>query len=494
MSPNEITLKTNRKVISASLLLVTLSILGYILEYIKGSRSLSYVITISICIFIPIIISVIFYNLPKYIFQFKYIALYSFLVSWVIMLTFSPKVIQYVLIFPLLIIYSLYFDAKLMRNASIIMIIYGVFKVALNIFYYKMNDDFISTEYSVFILSLFVFGYMIVSTTKFSDTIHKSQLQSILEEEDKNHQLLNEIINVLEVMSTTSHHVSDIYNELIGTSNKAADTIQQLTGGMKGIAENLTEQSTNTEHMHEKLKLTSDLSNTVVKHATVSVQAIASGRQTIDHLNTSALTVNKNNENVHEKMLDLKTNTSEIKNIIVIIQKIAAQTNLLALNASIESARAGEAGKGFSVVAESIRELSIRTGEALNSISSLITSLETSAVQSLSAAEQSKEIGQLQMTLIHESKSIFDTVYEAIHKVDQSILETSTMNTEIVKRNQSVVASISEIAHVVQEAVASSDLAAEMVINNKDLTQQAKNYMNDLNKVILSIEKYTHKS
>jgi len=494
MSPQEITLKTNRKVISACLLLVFLAILGYMLEFIRGARSISYVLALSACVILPVIVSLVFYNIPRFINHFKYIALYSFLLSWILMLTFSPKVIQYVLIFPLLIIYYLYFDAKLMRNASIIMIIYGGIKVVLNIYVYKMTDDFISTEYSVFMLSLLVFGYSIVSTTKFSDIIHSAQLQNIRIEEEKNRKLLQEIMVVLDAMSSTSHNVSDIYNELIGTSNKAADTIQQLSGGMKGIADNLTEQSANTESMHEKLILTSDLSTTVMNYANVSVQAIASGQETIEKLNTSAHTVNKNNENVHSTMLQLKTDTSEIRSIVAIIQKIAAQTNLLALNASIESARAGEAGKGFSVVADSIRELSIRTGEALNSISSLITKLETSAADSLNAAEHSKELGDLQVSLIYESKNIFDTVFEAIKKVDQSIAETSTMNKEIVHRNQNVVASITNIASVVQEAAANSDLAADMVINNKDLTMQAKNYMNELTSVVTSIEKYTQKN
>jgi hypothetical protein len=122
MNSQEITLKTNKKVIYACLILVALAVLGYLLEYIRGSRPLEYVLILSLCVFAPVIISFIFYRIPKYIKQFKYIALYSFMISWMLMLTFSPKVIQYVLIFPLLILYSLYFDAKLMRNAAIISI------------------------------------------------------------------------------------------------------------------------------------------------------------------------------------------------------------------------------------------------------------------------------------------------------------------------------------------------------------------------------------
>jgi methyl-accepting chemotaxis protein len=66
------------------------------------------------------------------------------------------------------------------------------------------------------------------------------------------------------------------------------------------------------------------------------------------------------------------------------------------------------------------------------------------------------------------------------------------MTKVIVTRNQNVVASISNIASVVEEAAANTEITSEMVGNNKDLTIKANTYMDELKAVIKSVEKYTH--
>ncbi len=71
----------------------------------------------------------------------------------------------------------------------------------------------------------------------------------------------------------------------------------------------------------------------------------------------------------------LSASSLEIKDVVALIDGIAARTNLLALNATIEAARAGESGRGFAVVAAEVKDLARQTLEATGSVNGRIAQI-----------------------------------------------------------------------------------------------------------------------
>jgi methyl-accepting chemotaxis protein len=159
-----------------------------------------------------------------------------------------------------------------------------------------------------------------------------------------------------------------------------------------------------------------------------------------------------------EAVNEIKKGGDEISRIMRTIDEIAFQTNLLALNAAVEAARAGEAGAGFSVVADEVRSLAQRAGDAAKETATIV---EESARRSDTGVSICERVNGSLSSILGEIESLSQTVD---HVANASREENNAV--------QEISQAVNNIDRVTQENTARSEESASA---STELNQQAMN-------------------
>jgi len=176
--------------------------------------------------------------------------------------------------------------------------------------------------------------------------------------------------------------------------------------------------------------------------------------------NESTVGIKEGSQRMHnliEAIDRINQTSSQISDIIKTIEDVAFQTNLLALNAAIESARAGEAGKGFSVVADEVRNLSLKTSDATKDIGVLIEN-------SKNAVENGNRIAQ-------EAVQSFEDIVARTEKTSNIINEMAATISEQSGSTKQIDEGLSSIMGVITANSASSEESAS---SSEELSSQAQ--------------------
>lgn len=171
--------------------------------------------------------------------------------------------------------------------------------------------------------------------------------------------------HALEVTANNAGMMSS-FTRVVAFSREQAAILAGLREGVDALAHSV-------ETVAHAAGITRDEVDSMHELAVRSDQLLQETMERIASLSQSA-------RGLDERFREVMRHTDEIEAILGMIQNVAMQTNLLSLNAAVEAARAGEQGRGFGVVAEEVRKLAARTGEATQQIRRMISGITASTL------------------------------------------------------------------------------------------------------------------
>lgn len=301
------------------------------------------------------------------------------------------------------------------------------------------------------------------------------------------------VLSIHSIVSDTkdvSHEVNENADIMHKSMNELAVGTSQINITIDEIASGVTKQAQSTENI--RIKSSNIMSNiNSMKDETIyvgTVQAntkdvVNSGKETLD---VQKLKMDENKKATTETfhtISDLTEISTEIANIVNVIEGISSQTTLLALNASIEAARAGEHGKGFAVVADEIRKLAEETVNSTGQITQIIANVNEAVKASIASISIANTAVEAQEEALEQTRDAFEQIIKSVDDSYSKSLSLRDTSIKLYEEFDTINEEIGDIAAIAEESSAAVEEVSATTQEQSESIARVNDIASELNDV-----------
>ncbi|MHC0037665.1 methyl-accepting chemotaxis protein [Pseudoneobacillus sp. C159] len=243
--------------------------------------------------------------------------------------------------------------------------------------------------------------------------------------------MISQMRELLLNISNTTNNLLVTGNDLQIISGRALEENEQLmeaidvvkSGADQTFSSSESNISTFQEIKHSLSTVFDRMDQINTKTVSMSESAVY-GEKNVKDMVDMITYVEKEFRDVTQTVEGVKKHSLSIIEVVNLIQTFSKQTKLLALNASIEAARAGEAGRGFTVVANEVKKLAEQSSEAADAITESIHNMEIISNRASTEFEQMLINFQKHFQQALLSKQSFDvlmTEIKSLHFMNETV-------------------------------------------------------------------------
>lgn len=482
--------KINKGILQGWTIIGMVLFLAYILEVVKGNRTIGYFLIFSIMDMGPLIASWMIYRKKQDSIAIRFLCavFYSVLYVFVLWTGVTPLVFSYML--PMLYLLMLCNDTKLIGMIGAVLALSNFGSIAVQLFAEHKSPEEYMTEWEIQIAAAVLCAVFAFLASKISASLYEERMKKVAEGEKRLKNILERVNEVSGIVENDTQAMLTELDKLENASKKTAGAMEEIVSGSSQSTQMVETQLHMTANIQEIIDYTNTVSEKIGDRVEETTRKVASGIDNMQKLSESADLVEKNSSQVLGHMATLRETTEEVQDIISIINDIAGQTNLLALNASIEAARAGDAGRGFAVVADEINGLANQTREATQNIVKMVNTLREKAAEAVDAVQKMAELNKLQNEIIHDTDAAFGEIRIGVAEVKQNTDEEKKQMEKLLTANAQIVESIHTISAVSEEVLANTNQTQEITAENEEAVSQAAVLAKKLGDRVVKLKSY----